>query len=252
MRLVLAAAASTALIAFSAPVRADGVPEPYTAPVMLQVSNWSGFYVGLNAGWQETNTDWQFQPGLPGQPNQTFTLNNDSFVLGGHIGAQVQWGNIVLGVEGAVSQPNIGNDGWTKHFGYGVNFNNDAQTRVSTLYTVGPRIGWAQNQWLVFGGGGFATAHVETRGSNLTTGAIFGNTNNRQDGWYAGGGLEYMLASNVIIGLEYQHVSLDDELHRPIDINPITNQHVIGVDEDIVRARISYGLGRERVVGPLK
>ena len=50
MRTIFAAAAG-ALIAFSGSALADGVPERYSAPVMLQVFDWSGFYVGLNGGW---------------------------------------------------------------------------------------------------------------------------------------------------------------------------------------------------------
>ena len=44
------AAVSVALVAFSTSVRADGVPRPYSAPVVLTSTNWSGFYIGANAG----------------------------------------------------------------------------------------------------------------------------------------------------------------------------------------------------------
>lgn len=215
--------------------------------------NWGGIYVGLNAGWVRNNTDWAFQPPIANAPNQSFSLENSAGVLGGQIGLQHQWGNVVLGVEAAVSDVNI-DGGWSQHTGYGIG-NSFAETKTGTLVTVGPRLGWAHGQWLFFGTGGWATADVQTRGEPFSSpGTFFNKTNERQNGWFAGGGVEYALSQNVLAGVEYQHVDLGDELHCPGCVPNNTNNHEIGVGMDIVRARLSFKLGRdeELTAAPLK
>ena len=113
MRTTFAAAAG-ALIAFSGSALADGVPGPYSAPVMLQVFDWSGFYVGLNGGWAQTHTGWTWDtptggnglcnglPGCTGITNTSHTHNEG--ILGGQIGIQQQFGVFVLGGEAAVDE----------------------------------------------------------------------------------------------------------------------------------------------------
>ncbi|MGO4682462.1 outer membrane protein [Hyphomicrobium sp. 2TAF46] len=211
--------------------------------------NWSGFYVGLNAGWAKNSTDWAFHPAIVGAPNQSFSFEDNAGALGGHIGLQHQWGSFVLGVEAAVSDINV-NGGWSEHFGYGIG-NSLAETKTGTLVTVGPRLGWANGRWLYYGTGGWATADVQTRGESIfSPGSFFNKTSERQNGWFAGGGVEYALSQNVLAGIEYQHVDLGDELHCPGCFAGDTNNHEIGVGIDIVRARLSFKLGRDEDLAP--
>ena len=98
-----------ALPAFAAdiPVRI-----PTKAPVMVApVSNWSGCYIGANAGatWGRSDTTWTgitesptgFAAGaatvIPAAANARF--GNTGFVGGGQVGCNYQNGSLVLGVE---------------------------------------------------------------------------------------------------------------------------------------------------------
>ncbi|MCL2429558.1 MAG: hypothetical protein FWD12_10025, partial [Alphaproteobacteria bacterium] len=72
----------------------------YKAPPAVAVEEgWTGFYVGVNGGWFSQSTSY---PGVPShvsggpadQPNTTGGL------VGGQIGYNYQFGNLVLGVEG--------------------------------------------------------------------------------------------------------------------------------------------------------
>ena len=69
---------------------------------------------------------------------------------------------------------------------------------------------------------------------------MFG-TNERHNGWYVGGGLDYALTSNVILGLEYQHVFLDSEHHTTRAGG--FNDHDIESNMDILRFRLTYKFG---------
>src|SRR5262249_31367186 len=126
-------------------------------------------------------------------------------------------------------------------------------------FTIGPRIGVASGKWLVYGTGGYAAGLVNT---HVTVGgAPFDNTTQHQDGWFAGGGVEYALLPYLIFGVEYQHLDLGTANHpSPLDValpgngclssaagGP--NCRAIGASEDIVRARLSFkfsGLGLAR------
>jgi outer membrane immunogenic protein len=133
---------------------------------------------------------------------------------------------------------------------------------MKEVFTVGPRLGVAWDKFLVYGTGGWATGKVETQLMRFTPGlsTFFDQTSRDQDGWFAGGGIEYALTQNLIFGVEYQHIDLGDELHssqldagRPCPAVGVYCRDV-GASEDIVRARLSYKFfGTEaRAAAPLK
>jgi outer membrane immunogenic protein len=61
-------------------------------------------------------------------------------------------------------------------------------------------------------------------------------------GWDIGGGYEYMISPNVIVGLEYIHVDYSDETFG------LTGGDSVDVDADldVVKARLTVRLARER------
>ena len=267
------AAAAIAVVAYSGSVRADGVPERYSAPVMLQVFDWSGFYVGLNGGWTATHTGWTWD--TPGGANglchgfvdctgiaNTSHMHGDG-ILGGQIGIQQQFGVFVLGVEAAVDETLGDDDSGSAGacVGFTTTPNMRCQTRFSELFTVGGRLGWTPvRPWLLYASGGFASAQVESKlmAVNSVGAALAGSDHfedgDRQNGWYVGGGIEFALASNVIVGAEYQHIDLgsNDQINTQAGGAPFDNTYGaragrdIDVTADLVRARISFKLGRER------
>lgn len=82
--------ASAADLAVKAPAVA-----PANAP--LPVYNWTGFYVGGNAGGAWSKTDWTF---FNGGNSEAFSQDASSWIAGGQIGYRYQFGpNWVLGVE---------------------------------------------------------------------------------------------------------------------------------------------------------
>ena len=75
------------------------------------------------------------------------------------------------------------------------------------------------------------------------------------DGWFLGAGIDWAATKNVIIGLEYQRVNLDDENHRFFNVgNGLAGGERANfeLDTDIIRARVTFKFDRECCARPLK
>lgn len=234
-----------------------GRSAPYAPPTAY---NWSGFYIGGSVGGAWENLEWRYLNPVPATLH-SFSRTKDLGTYGGHIGAQIQFGAIVLGVEAG----GIGT--FDRYFTSAVGGSavgpctsiptESCQARMKEVFTVGPRLGVAWDKWLVYGTGGWATGKVDTQ--LMLAGTTFDRTSHDQDGWFAGGGVEYALTQNLIVGIEYQHIDLGTDFHAStLDAGaacpPIgVNCRDVSASEDIVRARLSYKFyGTEARGAPLK
>jgi outer membrane immunogenic protein len=215
----------------------------YKAPHMLPTYNWSGIYVGGNVGymWARQSAFW---PGTV-LPNNTFDHDQNVGVGGVQLGVQYQWTSLVLGVEAAWFGKFNGDEATGTPLSGCPNAVFTCQVGLDSVWTVGPRLGWAQNNWLIYGTGGYANGNVKTRSFTTATGVVFDDFGARHGGWFAGVGVEYALwkspGVDAILGIEYQHIDLGTvRLLSPADGG------VFGVDTrdvsstaDLVRARLS-------------
>jgi outer membrane immunogenic protein len=218
-----------------------------TVPAGAQQYDWSGLYLGLNAGgiWSDIEHDHYSESVAPGPFILTPSFN--SGILGGHIGYQYQFGGgLIIGAEAAISTP-IGDPTASQTCPPPITPNTACEQSLSRLFTVGPRIGWGFDNWMIFGTGGYARAHLDSDYRNQTTGQIAFPTfsgSSSNNGWFAGGGVEWAMTNNVILGLEYQHFELDSERATP-QLSANDNDNIaLSAEGDIVRARLSFKLGR--------
>lgn len=195
------------------------------------VYDWTGFYVGINGGWAGGDADWAF-------PNSGDGVHHriDGGVLGGHVGAQVQFNNtLVLGVEFNILGGSI--DGSTLSQNGDFSFS----SKVDRLWTVGPRAGFAVNNVLFYGTGGYASGRVRTNTLDLVDGFPPQPTDATHRGWFVGGGIEYGLSPNFIAGLEFTHVDLGSRLHNPsVPDAPDVDRRNVSADFNTIRGRFSY------------
>ena len=55
--------------------------------------------------------------------------------------------------------------------------------------------------------------------------------------------MEYAVTHSIVVGIEYQHMAFDDKIH----FSSIAAEHrLIDMDADIVKARLSFKLGRRK------
>ena len=80
---------------------AADMPIKAPPPPPVAYYDWSGAYIGFNAGgvWNEVNRAFK----VGGAVNPNFGTNDSDGIFGFHAGAQWQWGAWVLGVEAALS-----------------------------------------------------------------------------------------------------------------------------------------------------
>ncbi|MGL5167993.1 MAG: outer membrane protein [Afipia sp.] len=228
MRKVLLAIAASILAAGSASA-ADLAARPYTkAPPIVQVYDWTGFYIGGDIGGvsqRDSGDSNFFQPTATANNFLALSGSNSSFIGGGHIGYNWQFAPTwVLGIEADAQWLNAKNsfcrgldDNLTGCVDTGRGFAT-IESETKWLATVRGRLGWTFDRFMVYGTGGVAFGEVRTNvGFNcLVAGcansgteiATSGSASNTHTGWVAGGGIEWAFASNWLVRAEYLHVDL--------------------------------------------
>jgi outer membrane immunogenic protein len=244
---------STALaVMIAGPAMAADMPLKAPAPV-VSYYDWSGVYLGASVGWIKSSYDWAYTNPAPATCCKPFSGSVTDAIIDGHLGAQFQWGWLVLGVEASANRIFTG----TKLNQVGCVAPNSlttaCQIQPRDIRTVGGRLGFAWQEWMIYGTGGGAWTSVQTNlffpGANGPT--VFSSddkTNANYRGWYAGGGFEYVMYKgnfvDVIVGAEYQHIDFGSETHFStfdgfFPCPPGVNCRRVTAKEDIARARIS-------------
>jgi outer membrane immunogenic protein len=252
-RLFLSAVALSLLAAPA--LAADIAARPIAkAPAMVAPAayNWSGFYTASSIGGA-----WYVLPPFGDNHN----ADDSAGIYGSQVGLQYQWNNFVVGVEG----------------GYNTLFNSDdwgssaspspdciassagrlCQARVRNYWTAGGKLGMAFGNWMIYGTAGYANGRVETR-TVLTAGNVIRDfARERHGGWYAGAGIDLFVTkflwSDLIIGVEYQHVELDTERHFDLlgtfgpGLNAVTRDVDASIDVIRAKATFKYSLGGDVV-----
>jgi outer membrane immunogenic protein len=202
-KLLVAGIAAAAFL--SAPALAGPPPSPF---------NWSGFYIGANGGAMSFTTDGNFPNGTA-----SWHTNHKEVGIGGlHGGFQMQSGSFVYGIEGGWTA--VLNDSYGSAIGGGAGAScgviagfNSCLARVNDILSVGPRLGFAMGNWMIYATGGYARAEIETAFLVIPNGAIFGQNLNHHDGWYAGGGIDLLTTAKLVVGLEYKHYDFSTAAH---------------------------------------
>ncbi|MBV8839035.1 MAG: porin family protein [Alphaproteobacteria bacterium] len=241
-RLLLSGVAVIASVSIAA--AADIAPAPvYKAPVMAPVSayNWSGFYLGVNAGalWGRSS-DVTTVNSTGALVTSSSTSGNDAkFQGGGQIGFNWMLGpNFLWGIEvdsqyvdakGSVLSP----DGSNRH-----------DTKFDYYGTARGRLGYAVDNWLFYGTGGLAWGHgqiVRTQigpaALNLAVPGTIETVDNWRTGWAAGAGIEWALDRHWTAKAEYLHI----DLGSATAVFPLADRRqVTTLQADIARVGVNY------------
>ena len=244
---LIATVAVTALLTGSA-FAADMAPRPYVKapPPLVQVYDWTGFYIGGNVGgqWLDSGYDANY-PTLA--VLGSLGLRDTSVIGGGQIGYNWQFSpNWLLGIEGDISYADHNTGGVIIPLGID---HIDGSARLRTQGAIRGRLGWTSNAWLLYAVGGVAFGQTDTTLSLVRDGVGADSRTNSDTrvGWTVGAGVEYMMAPNWIVGVEYRYTDLGRaSVTVPAGVFPAAHGDAFGSADyrtNDVRARVNYKFG---------
>jgi len=227
---------------------------PYIAPVAV-APNWSGYYVGLNAGgvWSDTNMDWRLNPvgfgpsGVLVEQAAAGHLRTSGFTGGGQIGLNKQFDMLVFGIEGDLQYTGLSGSrsgGAIVPPGIFDSFTQSMESRW--LGTARGRLGIAFGSWLPYATGGVAVGRVSYSDFGFFPFLPSSNTSSitqTRVGWTAGGGVEWKFDQRWSVKAEYLYVDLGSTTDTSPNSNVgfsasiIHNHHLT---ENIARIGLNY------------
>ena len=208
--------------------QAADVLQPAAKPVfkaVLQAPNWTGFYVGIQAGGGGTAR----QADFTGRDIGNYNLSGG--LVGVTWGYNWQIGNTVIGFESDAA--------WSKFKGSTTGGGNCIVTCSAELQAFGAnrfRLGYAYDRWLPFVAGGMAWGYLHGDENNglLGSGAEF------HYGWTVGAGLEALLDPNWSAKVEYLYADLRGGNTFTDALAPASITESVTTRVHIVRAGINY------------
>lgn len=201
MRLLVASIALLATPAMAADAYRPSPAITYAAP------NWSGFYLGANAGGGWGSNCWTFVG-----PFDAGCHDTSGPLAGGQVGYNWQRGTFVLGAE-------LSGD-WARLTGSNTSPNatqSTDHTQTNSIFMATARAGVVLDRSLIYAKGGAAWVQGEYSitcngitgtGTCLPVGATPEQAKATRTGWTIGGGLEYLLTQSVSLGVEYDYIGL--------------------------------------------
>ena len=230
-------AAAVAAFGFAGSASAAERPVKAVPLAPAPAYNWSGIYIGGDAGWQSSRIDLS-NPDFGTIP---YSPRHSSFALGAFIGAQKQFGQVVLGIEGgylsAFRDASLGAVPAISIFVPGGT--GTAQAKLKDLWSIGARVGWAIDRWMPYLTGGYANGSFQFNALNVPAG-FPEQANARTGGAYFGAGIDWAVWDNWILGLEYRHYGFSSKTVAATTQFGFFENVRFAPTTDTVMARLSY------------
>jgi outer membrane immunogenic protein len=232
---------------------------PTKAPPLVHDPNynWTGFYVGGNAGY---SVGWDNFWHTTSFSVEKLAVSPAGAVAGGQIGYNYLFApHLLAGVEADWDWTNQRHSSCTQLCTTAASAVLPAEAfnlnqKVDWLSTARVRVGYAQAQWLLYAtvGAAWARVHENVSIQENDDGFTFANfTHNTKGGLAAGGGAEVALTGNLSAKLEYLYVNLGswNELTGPVNFGfpvgfgapELIREHL---QDHIVRVGLNYQFGR--------
>ena len=198
--------------------------------IAVQNTPWKGFYAGGNIGgaWNHTCSSWEPGPNITGNPALASAFynrdcpNNSSFIGGIDLGYNMQIDQWVFGFKADYDAV----ESKTKTKSVVVRWGSVAippgtytaygKSSPNGIFLLGPRVGYAVDQWLPYFriGGAFASGQHTSNlsytppGDSAPTNYFSGGKNYKTSGFNAGFGVDYDIQGPWSFTAEYNYVKL--------------------------------------------
>jgi outer membrane immunogenic protein len=221
---------------------------PVKAPPPVVLYDWTGFYIGGAAGGSLGGSN-HYDP--TGVRLTADGYNVKGGLVGGTLGYNWQVSSFVFGFEGDVS--------WVGEYG-SHNDNNSvifaspgtptslfadpgiqSFTRENWLATARGRVGYAVDNLLFYGTGGYAAAGVDVGVKSALTNVLIASSNETRSGWTAGAGLEWGFLPSWSAKFEVLYMKFEN---RPFfTLLADGPRSSVTLDDYVVRFGINYRFG---------
>jgi len=236
---------TVALIAFAAPAAAaDLAARPYTkaAPMIAAVYDWSGFYIGINGGWGSSRKCWDSVAFLVDEGCHDATGGT----VGGQVGIRWQSSAWVFGLEAQGNWADFKGDNINLGF---AGFRN--RTRIDAFGLFTGQVGYAFNNALFYVKGGAAVTSERFRVSSVAIPVEVATSGGYEPRWggVVGVGLDYGFAPNWSVGVEYDHMFMQDKTYTLANnglvapVGTVFDIVRIRQDVDLVTIHVNYKFG---------
>jgi outer membrane immunogenic protein len=227
-----------------APTVASAADLAVKAPPPVVLYDWTGFYIGIASGGSLGNSDHiDAATGL----SDAAGYNIRGGMVGGTFGYNWQVSNFVVGFEGDAS--------WVHEYGSNADIGPAAAgfvngvgnplfqsfTKETWLATARVRFGYAVNNLLFYGTGGYAAAGVQAGVKDAATNALLASGTSTRNGWTAGGGLEWGFAPNWSAKFELLYTQFEDKPFFTLQAEG--PRSAIPLNDTAARAGINYRFG---------
>ena len=238
MKKVLLAVAAWVALGAAPALTADLAARPYTkAPAMMTaIYDWSGFYVGANAGGGSAHNCWT----NPAANSAEGCHSATGALVGGQIGYRWQTGTWVFGVEAQGD--------WADFKGRNASLfvpgtTNQSKTNAIGVFTGQVGYSWNNVLWYVKGGG--AVANDKYTGISTATGNLFDQNSEARWGGVIGTGIEVGFAPNWSVAAEYDHLFMGNRALTFSTVPAATTSRTDSVsqDADMATVRVNYRWG---------
>jgi outer membrane immunogenic protein len=257
---VVAAVVLGALAGVAAASAADLSPRTYSKAAAMTdpAFDWTGFYVGLNAGygWGDPGSNFRGNPagsfGAPLDPS-SYVTRNRGFIGGAQAGYNYQTGALVLGVEADIQYADIKGTTTTPSTflpGLGDFAHYSESQKLDWLGTLRGRLGFVPTaNVLLYATGGLAYGGVRATSLYMFETPPFatytGATTETRVGWTAGGGAEWAFDRAWSVKGEYLYydlgtIGVTGRQPGNVVFSTITSQKVAG---QFVRLGLNYRFG---------
>jgi outer membrane immunogenic protein len=222
--------------------------------------NWTGWYIGINAGGSSTAIDHDVAvPAIGAIGSRLFAFDgrDGSFTGGFQAGYNWQFApNWFAGIEGDINYLRGSRD---NNFRFIISAGEDVvgavNTRLRWLSTVRGRLGYTWANTMVYATGGVAFGGVRSNvdATRIDTGVVAatfaGSYSETRTGWAVGGGLEQAVTNWVSLRIEYLHFDLGSFSYDVTRVSGVAHPSVPNtwlasgqVSGDIVRVGLNVKL----------
>lgn len=250
-RLAVIAAALLSLGGFAGSASAADLPVrmPTKAPLLAPVSayEWSGFYIGLNAGGASSHQCLTIFSDNNRPVGPTLEGCNDATggVFGGQVGYRWQVTNWVFGLEAQGDWAGLrGSNAVLPVLIPATN-----ETRVDAIGLFTGQIGYAWNSVLWYVKGGAAVTNNKYSTFFTANNVIYNQASESRWGGVIGTGIEFGFAPNWSVAVEYDHLFLGTKsVTFPPTAIAVTRSVDVKQDVDMGTVRLNYRFGGSPVV----